>query len=91
MLEYAALPGILGDRLFQVFDTNGDNYIDLNEFVNGFSKIYCTSFEEKCRLVFDIYDFNHDGCISKEDIQALLQFMPLVNIQEGMAKEGKFK
>ena len=36
-----------------------------------------SSFENRIRVVFDMYDFDSDGLISKEDILAILNYMPI--------------
>ena len=41
------------------------------------------------KLVFDIYDFDGDGLISKEDISAILSYMPVTK-RDPIASEGKF-
>ena len=75
-MKYAALPGILGERFFAVLDLNNDAYLDYREFLTGLIKIYCSNFDQKTKLVFDIYDFDGDGFISKDDISTVLAYMP---------------
>ena len=53
-LQYTSLPGIIGDRFFSVLDLNGDQYIDLKEFVHGFFKVYYSNIETKIKLAFDM-------------------------------------
>jgi len=45
IIEYANLPGILGDRFFSILDSNGDGYIDLREFIYVMFKIYYSTFD----------------------------------------------
>lgn len=59
-------------------DVNKDEYLDFNEFLNGFIKIYISTFIEKFQVVFDIYDFDGDGFINKDDISTILSHMPMV-------------
>jgi Ca2+-binding EF-hand superfamily protein len=40
-------------------------------------KVYYSKLESKIKLVFDIYDFDSDGFISKEDIRIVLSHIPL--------------
>ena len=54
MLTYTNLPGIIGERLFNVFDLSKTEYIDLREFVHGFFKIYYSNLETKMKLSFDM-------------------------------------
>ena len=68
---------MLGERFFHVLDLNGDCYVDYREFLTGLLRIYCSTFEYKTKFVFEIYDFDNDGLISKEDISAILSYMPV--------------
>ena len=38
-LELFNVPGLLGERLFEVFDSKRTGNIDLEEFMNGVSKV----------------------------------------------------
>lgn len=75
--QYYNLPGIIGDRLFNYFDLNKNNYISKTEFVNSMSTIFAGEFHELVKLTFFIYDFNEDGKISKEDISTVMSYIPL--------------
>jgi len=59
---------MLGERFFAILDLNNDNYVDCKEFLTGLIRIYCSPFDQKTKLVFDIYDFDSDGLIAKDDI-----------------------
>lgn len=79
-LQYTNLPGVLGDRIFSIMDDDKDGFLDLKEFINGLFKIYFSSFETKCQFVFDIYDFDGDGEISREDVRIILSYIPQVSV-----------
>ena len=72
-----------------MLDLNGDNYIDYREFLTGLLRIFCSTFEQKTKFVFEIYDFNGDGFISKEDIATILSYMPVTK-SEPVTGEGKY-
>ena len=78
-LQYTNLPGVLGDRIFSIMDEDADGFLDLKEFINGFFKIYFSSYDTKCQLVFDIYDFDADGEVSREDVRIILSYIPQVS------------
>ena len=78
-LQYTNLPGVLGDRIYSIMDEDGDGFLDLKEFINGFFKIYFSSYDTKCQLVFDVYDFDADGEISREDVRIILSYIPQVS------------
>eukprot|EP00741_Cyanophora_paradoxa_P021310 tig00021348_g20570.t1 len=62
------------DRLFSLFDSNDDKRIDFAEFLSVLS-VFCPkgSMEEKMKLSFKIYDFDGDGCITRDELLAMLQ------------------
>ena len=80
---------MLGERFFAVMDLNNDGYIDCKEFLTGLLRVYCSTFEQKTKLVFDIYDFDMDGFVSKDDISAILSYMPIVK-STPILGEGKY-
>ena len=87
IIDYWQLPGILAERFFSLLDDNNDNYIDLKEFVYVLFKIYYSDFDEQVKLVFDIYDFDKDGYITKEDVRIILSYIPILRDREVDEKE----
>ena len=61
-----------------MLDANNDEYIDLREFVYILFKIYYSNFDNQVKLVFDIYDFDKDGYITKEDVRIILSYIPIL-------------
>ena len=76
-VHYYDLPGILSDRLFSNFDKNKNQYIDINEFINGMITLFYEGFDKNSKFIFDFYDFDNDGLISKEDIRTVLSYVSL--------------
>ena len=76
-IQYYDLPGILSDRLFSNFDTNKNQFIDINEFINGMVTLFYEDFEKNSKFIFDFYDFDNDNKISKEDIRTVLSYVSL--------------
>lgn len=60
--------------MFALFDEDGDGTIDFREFICGLS-VFCEkgTIDEKLKFSFRIYDFDGDGCISKEELHKLLK------------------
>ena len=75
--SYYNLPGIIGERLFKVFDTNSNDCIELNEFVDSMKTLFYEEYEKNTKFIFDFYDFNNDGIINKEDIRVILSYITL--------------
>ena len=88
------LPGLVGERLFSIFDINSDFYIGREEFVAGGMRLLSQSFEENARFVFELYDFDGDKQIAYEDIRTLMSYVPLnitpKNKDSKLGNEGLF-
>ena len=70
---------MLGERFFHVMDSDQDGYLSNQEFMEGFLRLYCSNFDDKILLIFEIYDFDHDGFITKDDIATILNSLPIIN------------
>ncbi len=75
--KYYDLPGIISDRLYAVFDKNNNGHVDVQEFIEGMKVLFTEGFAKTSKFIFDFYDFNKDGLISKEDIRTVLSYVPL--------------
>jgi len=50
-LQYMPLNGLLGDRLFDTFNTSGNGFISMDEFVTGLAQMGRGSMDAKIRFV----------------------------------------
>lgn len=87
-MEYANLPGILFDRFFALMNSDKDGFVDIKNFMHILFKIYYSTLEQKIKFVFDIYDFDRDGFVNKEDIRIVLTFVP-VSVLTGQSSGSK--
>jgi len=73
-------------------DNDNNNYLDQREFLTGLFRIYCSTFDEKSDFIFEIYDFDADGFITKNDISTILASLPVINFSNTnpAETEGKF-
>ena len=52
--------------------------------------IFSENFDKLSKFIFDFYDFDKDGKISKEDVKVVLSYIPL-NINKYSTKKLKFE
>ena len=75
--KYYGLPGIINDRLFEVFDKNKNGFLDPTEFLQGMVTLFSSNFEESVKFIFNFYDFDKDGLITKDDIRVVMSYVPI--------------
>jgi len=74
-IEYMNLPYIVGEKLFNVFDSNKNGFLNRNEFVSGIINLYSGSLQETEKVIFNLLDFDFDGKIIPEDSRLLISFI----------------
>ena len=75
--------------MFAVLDTDKSGYLNQKEFLTGLVCFYCSTFDEKIKFVFEIYDFDSDGFVTKNDVMTLINCMPIVKTTK-LIGEGQF-
>ncbi|CBN79428.1 n/a [Ectocarpus siliculosus] len=84
-LQYLPLPGLLGERLFAVFDKKSSGEIDYEEFVCGLAVTCRGSWEEKVEFIFNLYDIHGQGAVNRDELAALLNHVPKSIMRFGRA------
>jgi len=76
------------DRLFEIFDSNGDGAIDFSELASGLSVLCGGDREDKVEAAFALYDLDGDGTISLDEMTSYLTsvFKVLYETQPGTAE-----
>ena len=77
--RFFPLQGLIGKRLFDVLDINKDGYLSPKEFIQGLSIIFCEDICSLIEFIFLFYDFDFDGYITREDIHAIMTYIPVIN------------
>lgn len=60
------------DRLYDMFDVNGDGKVDFSELSAGLSVLCDGSKDEKIESAFSLYDEDGDGFVSKDELRKYL-------------------
>ena len=78
------------DRMFTLFDKDRDGFITFTDYVNGLS-VLCArgTLDEKVRFAFEIYDYDNDGKISKDELGDMLMKSLLENEVKLSGKQVK--
>lgn len=67
------------DKLFDIFDSDGNGVVDFTEISSGVSVLCGGSRGDKVSAAFSLFDFNGDGFISMDEPVKLLQSTSLHN------------
>ncbi|XP_076150272.1 Kv channel-interacting protein 4-like [Alosa pseudoharengus] len=59
--------------LFRAFDRNQTGFVNFEDFSLGLSALLRGPVEEKLTWVFNLYDINNDGCITKEEMLDIMK------------------
>ena len=89
--KYYELNGIISDRLFSTFDLNGDNYLDVKEFVSGMTTLFSGYYEQLLKFIFNLYDFEKNGKIKINDVKLILEYVPIKTNQPKKAQLLKYE
>ncbi|CDS11042.1 hypothetical protein LRAMOSA03306 [Lichtheimia ramosa] len=78
------------NRLYAAFDKDNDKMIDFREFVDGLSIFMKGTPEEKLVLSFKLYDVDHDGYLTKPELErVMLQLSRTFSDDEDQTSEIK--
>jgi Ca2+-binding EF-hand superfamily protein len=61
----------------------------LVEFIDGMRILFSENFDNLSKLIFNFYDFNKDGLVSKEEVRIVLSYVPLNT--KALGGSGKLK
>ena len=78
-------PNLIYDRIFAFYDANDDNLIGFQEFIFGISSIGYKKPQERLRQIFNGYDIDNDGFVSRLDFQRM--FKALFSLHRELAKD----
>jgi len=64
----AKIVKLVADRLFDIFDGDGNGYVDHAEFVAGLSLLCRASSDDKIKAAFSLFDIDGDGFITYDEM-----------------------
>eukprot|EP01094_Clydonella_sp_ATCC50884_P023383 TRINITY_DN558_c0_g1_i1.p1 TRINITY_DN558_c0_g1~~TRINITY_DN558_c0_g1_i1.p1 ORF type:complete len:194 (-),score=74.67 TRINITY_DN558_c0_g1_i1:477-1058(-) len=73
MEQMGVVDTFLQNTLFNVFDANADGEISFSEFVQALSIMTRGTPNEKLRFAFKMYDIDHSGYVSRDDMLQVLE------------------
>jgi len=65
--------------VFDVFDKDKDNYLNLNEFATGMLKLFNRNYDSLINFIFDFYDMDNDSFIVRKDVKLIVEHIPLLD------------
>lgn len=83
--EWMQLPIFISEKLFASFKpiTKGSSdYLSEENLLKMLTSLYFGSYETTSRIIFDLFDFDHDGIINKYDMKSILTFLPFKSDSE---------
>ena len=66
--SFVAAPNLIYDRIFAYYDTDKNGLIGFDEWIKGINGMHTSDVEVKARIVFNGYDIDGDGYVSRKDI-----------------------
>jgi len=71
------IPLFITDKIFSAFNRGlFKETICEEDFIYSFTKLYFGNFNETAEIIFNIFDFDKDGLICRDDIKLLLSYLP---------------
>ena len=70
--NYFNLCSFLSSKLFKLFSKSDSPSLSKEQFINGLSSLFISDLSTRSKIAFDIYDYDNDGVIRKEDVKLLL-------------------
>ena len=67
------------NRIFDIFDTDQNNFLDVGEFIDGIEKLINGTNYEKIKFAFKIHDIDGSGDIDKPELEILVKNILIEN------------
>ena len=75
--QYLGLPEPIADRICQQINSNGDERVDHDEFIQFFVTALMGNHQQKIRIAFKCYDPDNMDYITKKEVKYILKHIPI--------------
>jgi Ca2+-binding EF-hand superfamily protein len=75
--SYYNIPIIICERLFKVLAIKEHTFLSQEEFVNGLINLFLGDYKTLIKIMFNMYDYNRDGKVSRNDVKIIFNYIPL--------------
>ena len=67
------------NRIFDIFDTDQNNFLDIGEFIDGIERLINGTTYEKIKFAFQVHDVDGSGDIDKLELEILVKSILIEN------------
>ena len=71
------LSEVVGNRLMQIINIDGDPLIDHDEWLQQMLTLLCGNFETRLFIVFQIFDLNKEEILRPKNMKLILKHLPI--------------
>ena len=89
--KFYELPGIILDRVFSVLNKTNTGFLTNTEFIDGMTILFTETFDKLNKFIFELYDYDKNGKINREDVRIVLSYIPLNTIKGVNSKTMKYE
>lgn len=75
MDNYFTFPMIFTQSVFRGLDANHQNYLTIDDYVDGFMTIYSGKLSERINFMFEMFNINNDEYVHKNDVILILNYV----------------
>ncbi|XP_020662020.2 guanylyl cyclase-activating protein 3 isoform X3 [Pogona vitticeps] len=75
------------EKVFNIFDTNQDGFIDFLEFIAAINLVIRGKIDQKLKWYFKLYDADGSGTIDKKELLSIFSAIQTINGNQDMTPE----
>ena len=84
------LPSILNERIFKIINQENKEKVSFDSFFDNIMILYSSNLSNRIQFIFNIFDFNSDGKISKDDLYVILSAVCNSHLQDKTSSNLNF-